>query len=283
MFFLCLFFLNGHCTNWSLVWSDEFDSSTLNSSKWNIDTGSDWYNEELQTYVRQNIEIKNGILYITAKKLEKEVFLANQAISLESLLKEKRKDSKKDYFTSGRINSKASWLFGRFEAKMKIPTGKGIWSAFWLYPKYPDPFIYKEIDIFETIGSINDTIYSACWYSGNVKSPLVKAGEFKLDDHYESDFHIYAVEWKKNKVDYFFDGKKFFTCNNTEGEVFSWNLNIAKKKIIINVAIGGNWPGPPDETTNFPRVLEVDYVKVYEDLNSDEDVDDYKKDWDIDY
>ncbi len=238
---------------WSLRWADEFsqsDGSKPDSSKWGYDIGgSGWGNNELQTYTdrTENARIENGQLVIEARA---ENFGGRN-------------------FTSARLltKGKSSWTYGRIEARIKIPKGRGIWPAFWMLGANFDSVGWPncgEIDILENIGSLPSTLYGTLHgpgYSGGngISGNTVLAGAALGDD-----FHVYAIEWEENRIRWFLDGSLYFTLTPSDLPVGSpWVFN-QPQFLILNVAVGGNWPGNPDSSTVFPQRMTVDYVRVYD-------------------
>ncbi len=236
----------------TLLWADEFsqvDGTKPDSAKWGYDIGgTGWGNNELQYYSdrTQNARIEGGQLVIEARK--------------ENL-------NQKNY-TSARLltRDKVSWTYGRIEARIKIPKGQGIWPAFWMLGAnignvgWP---LCGEIDIMENIGSLPSTLYGTLHgpgYSGGggISGNTVLAGAALGDD-----FHVYAIEWEENRIRWFLDGQQFFTLTpaNLPGGS-AWVFN-APQFLILNVAVGGNWPGNPGTSTVFPQRMTVDYVRVY--------------------
>ena len=246
--FLILFsyILDSQCV-YKLVWSDEFDGCALNTNAWNFDTGDQWYNNEMQAYSKNNVVVQNGTLLLVAKK---ENYLSKT-------------------FTSGRINSqlKRSFTYGRFEARMKFPTGKGFWPGFWLWPEDDSANSYREIDIMEAVGNYPKTIYSTCWMGSN-DNPQMLSSEYVLSANYDKDYHIYSADWKPGQIDYAVDGVVFASCAKVNAPTGLWEFDVlktAKFHIILNLAVGGDWPGTPSSTTVFPSSMYVDYVRVYQD------------------
>lgn len=232
---------------WTLVWSDEFDGETLNTRNWLFDKGAGgWGNNEWQYYTDrpENVRIENGVLIIEARNEE---YLAWK-------------------YTSARIKTHylQSWTYGRIEARIKLPVGgKGIWPAFWMLgeniatARWPT---CGEIDIMENIGNpttVYGTVHGPGYAGGNAIS---KAFVSTVD--LSADFHIYAVEWEADEIRWYVDDQLYHTVRREQvpGE---WVFN-HPFFIILNLAVGGNWPGYPDETTIFPQQLQVDYVRVYQ-------------------
>lgn len=235
-------------SKWELVWSDEFDGSELNSENWVVETGAGgWGNNELQYYTErpENLRLEDGYLVIEAHQ------------------EEYRGSS----YTSARIKTqyKQAFAYGRVEARMKLPEGgKGVWPAFWMLG---DNFATVgwpscgEIDIMENIGEPNTiygTIHGPGYSGGNgIGKPHVTAKALA------DEFHVYAIEWSPDEISWYMDDEQFLTVdrNQVPGE---WVYD-HPFFILLNLAVGGNWPGMPDETTQFPQKLVVDYVRVYRD------------------
>ena len=246
---------------WQLVWSDEFaqaDGSSPDPTKWGFDIGNGsggWGNNQLEydTSRTNNARIVGGQLVIEA---------AQESYGGRS-------------YTSARMLTKSngSWAYGRVEARIKIPRGQGIWPAFWMLGTNIDSAGWPtcgEIDIMENIGKTSDqgtahgTIHgpqSGGDYNGGVGvgGTYTLPGGAALAD----DFHIFAVEWTTNQIKWFVDTNQYFTAtpaNLTSGGTWVFTQ---PQFLILNVAVGGNWPGNPDGTTIFPQQMLVDYVRVY--------------------
>ena len=244
---------------WTLIWSDEFngpDGSAPDPAKWKYDLGGKgWGNNELETYTDRpiNVEQKDGNLVITARK---ESYTGTDGIP-------------RDY-TSARI--KTAGLFdhahGRFEARIKIPHGQGMWPAFWLLGNDIGTIGWPgsgEIDIMENIGKepsiVHGTIHGP-GYSGE-KGPS-SAFLLSNSDSFADDFHLYAVEWEPNQIRFYVDENLYAT--RTPADLPSGTKWVYDHPffIILNLAVGGGWPGNPDNTTAFPQRMLVDYVRVYD-------------------
>ncbi len=233
--------------DWQLVWEDNFDGSTL-AAHWSHQTGAGgWGNGELQSYTSStaNSFVQNGNLNIVA-----------------------REDSPGSY-SSARLRSinNGDWKYGRMEARIKLPVGQGIWPAFWMMPTdapYGSWPASGEIDIMEFLGHEPQHCYTFCHYgnSPNDKGSLGTQHTAQGGD-YTSTFHEFAVEWQENKIDWFIDGTLVFSANNTQTAPYQWPFD-SRFHFILNIAVGGGWPGAPDNTTSFPQTMLVDYVKVYQ-------------------
>jgi beta-glucanase (GH16 family) len=243
---------------WKLVWSDEFegkDGSLPEASKWTAVTGGGgWGNRELEYYTARpaNAHQQSGKLIITAVK---ESYTGPDGVARD--------------FTSARLKTagKFSQAYGRFEARLKLPAGRGLWPAFWLlggdiaqvgWPKC------GEIDIMELVGSAPSTMLGTIHgpgYSGDagLSSKYTLAGGKRFTD----DFHIFAVEWEPGVIRFYADDVVYAT--RTPADLPAGSRWVFDKPffILLNVAVGGNLPGPPDGATTFPQNMEIDYVRVY--------------------
>jgi beta-glucanase (GH16 family) len=243
---------------WKLVWSDEFngpDGSPVDPSKWVLETGGNgWGNDELEYYTSrpQNSYQQNGNLVI---KVVAEKYTGDDKVS-------------RDY-TSARLKTqgKFSQAYGRFEARIKIPRGQGIWPAFWMLgadiEKTPWPEC-GEIDIMENIGKepylVHSTIHGPGYSGANaIGMPYALSGERKYFD----DFHVYAVEWEPNVLRFYVDENLFETRTPADLPKDAQWVYDHPFFLLLNVAEGGSWPGNPDATSAFPQTMLVDYVRVY--------------------
>jgi len=243
---------------WKLVWSDEFsgtDGSPGDPSKWVLETGGNgWGNDELEYYTARpdNSFQQSGNLVIKAVQ---EKYTGQDGVT-------------RDY-TSARLKTlgKFSHKYGRFEARIKIPQGQGIWPAFWMMG---DDIAKKgwptcgEIDIMENIGKepslVHGTIHGPGYSGGNgISAPY----SLPNDQHFADDFHVYAVEWEKKAIRFYVDDHLYATRTpNDLPKKTKWVYN-HPFFILLNVAVGGGWPGAPDSTSVFPQMMLVDYVRVY--------------------
>jgi beta-glucanase (GH16 family) len=239
--------------DWTLVWSDEFtqpDGSAPDPAKWVAETGAGgWGNNELEYYTPHvnNVRIENGQLVIEAR----------------------RTNHLGSGYTSARLKTqgKVAWTYGRIEARIKIPRGRGIWPAFWLLgtnlPSVGWPEC-GEIDIMENIGReptlVHGTVHGP-GYSGGAGI----GGPYSLPDGglFADDFHVYAVEWTTNQIKWFVDARPYFTLTPASLPAGKAWVFSQPQFLLLNLAVGGNWPGHPDATTTFPQRMTVDYVRVY--------------------
>ncbi len=234
---------------WQLLWHDEFDGSAIDTSNWTYDLGGGgWGNGEMQTYTNapDNARVENGLLVIEARKED------NGQGGFK--------------FTSARLKTQGlqTFKYGRIEARIKVPAGKGFWPAFWMlggnFPTvgWPD---CGEIDIMEYVGREPDLIIGTMHgpgYSGAVGlSKWLRPG-FNIAD----DFHTYAIEWDTNQISWFFDGQKYSTYTREDVGSRPWAFD-QPFFIILNLAIGGTLGGLVTPDTQFPSQYLVDYVRVY--------------------
>jgi beta-glucanase (GH16 family) len=244
---------------WKLVWSDEFNGPTgsaVDPSKWVFDLGGKgWGNQELESYTNrpQNAHIQDGNLVIQAQQ---ENYAGADGVS--------RKYTSARLKTAGRF----SQTYGRFEARIKIPFGQGLWPAFWMLGDDLEKIGWPasgEIDIMENIGKEPSTVHGTIHgpgYRGDdgIGAPFTLPGNRRFAD----DFHVYAVEWEPNTIRFYVDDELYETCTPSSlpaGRKWVYNHPFF---LLLNVAVGGDWPGNPDATTVFPQTMLVDYVRVYQ-------------------
>jgi len=235
--------------NPNLIWSEEFNYTGLpDATIWNMETGGGgWGNNELQYYTNSesNASVGNGVLTITAKE--------------EAL-------GGRDY-TSARITTqnKFDFKYGKIEARIKLPYGQGIWPAFWMLGANISSVGWPacgEIDIMEMIGgSGNDnTTHSTIHWDNNGQHASYGESYTLPTGILADDFHIFSVEWDSQKIKGFIDGIQYFTADITPSALSEFHNDFF---IILNVAVGGNWPGSPNATTEFPQTMQVDYIRIY--------------------
>ncbi len=241
---------------YELVWHDEFDGSTLDVTKWNIEVSAEGGgNNELQYYTDRSINcyVRNG-------------FLILQALQERYTGPEGTRD-----YTSARINTrnKGDWTYGWFEIRAKLPYGKGLWPAIWMMPtesRYGSWPASGEIDIVELLGHEPDKVYGTIHYGGVYPIHLQSGGTYRLSEgNFATDFHVFALEWDTTSITWYIDGVPYQTQTSwsTQGHPYPAPFD-QRFFLILNVAVGGNWPGNPDPSTSFPQRMEVDYVRVFQ-------------------
>lgn len=245
--------------SWELVWADEFehpDGSVPDPQKWNYQQGgAGWGNGELQHYTdaKENAVIQDGMLVIKA----------NQEYMMG-----------RDY-TSARLTTqfKGDWTFGRYEIRAKLPNTQGIWPAFWMLPtraRYGAGPAGGEIDIMEMVGSEPGRVYGTLHF-GNPAEHSSNSYDLPNGATFSEDFHLFALEWNPTEIRWYVDDTLF----HSETEWFTTGRKDAQAPapfdqdfyLLINVAVGGHWPGSPDQTSEFPQALYVDYVRVFQHAN----------------
>ncbi|MBE2225183.1 MAG: glycoside hydrolase family 16 protein [Anaerolineae bacterium] len=232
---------------WTLTWQDEFEGSEIDASKWTHELGGNgWGNAELEYYSDrpENSRLEAGMLIIEARE---EDFMGKAYTSARLITRDK--------FTQA---------YGRFEARLKLPYGQGIWPAFWMLGDNLSTAGWPgsgEIDIMEHIGREPMIAYGTVHGPGYAGADGV-GGSYTLDKPVSDDFHVFAVEWEPEEIRWYFDDALYFTVtpDDVPGE---WVYD-HPFFMILNLAVGGYWPGYPDETTTFPQQFIVDYVRVYE-------------------
>lgn len=240
--------------NWELVWSDEFDYVGLpDVARWNYDTVGNsygWGNNELEYYTvakEANAHVDGEFLHIVAQKEQLEGF----------------------NYTSARLTTKGKgdWLYGKVEVRAKLAGGRGLWPAIWMLPTdwaYGDWPASGEIDVMEHVGYEPDSVYTTIHTEAFNHSIGTQVGGHFFYPTSESAFHVYAIEWYPNKIDFFIDNEKVFTFNNSGKGTKEWPFN-QPFHLIMNVAVGGNWGGLRGvDDAVFPASMLIDYVRVYQ-------------------
>jgi beta-glucanase (GH16 family) len=237
---------------YGLIWQDEFEGPAgqlPDPAKWAFDLGTGWGNLQLEydTNHPENVSLDGaGNLAITALKEE---FQGRE-------------------YTSGRIKTKDLFerTHGRFEARIKLPVGQGIWPAFWMLGANIDEAPWPdcgEIDILEYLGQEPRAIHGTIHGTGHSGDDAVTAKHILAQGGFNLGFHVFAVEWNEKSLAWFVDGFKFHSATpNSLPQGATWVYE-HPFFILLNLAVGGRWPGSPDETTVFPQTLLVDYVRVY--------------------
>jgi beta-glucanase (GH16 family) len=269
---------------WKLAWSDEFDGKEIDRTRWDYDIGngfynydasqwvSGWGNDELQYYTREpdNASVKDGMLHIRALKES-----LHGCGYTSARLRTRKRDG------SPLFNQK----YGRFEFRAKLPTGKGIWPALWMLPqqeKYGGWAASGEIDVMEARGQEPSKVLGALHFGARWPANTHVAREYVLPrEGVITDYHVYAVEWEPGEIRWLVDGQQYaaqsfwWSSSKTDGlrgakptreaDLNPWPAPFDQPfYLVMNVAVGGKFPGKPDPTTVFPAEMVVDYVRVYE-------------------
>jgi len=271
-------------SDWKLVWSDEFEGTELDKSKWDFDIGngfydydakswiSGWGNDELQYYTREpdNAFVRDGVLHIRVLK---------ESMQGSGYTSARLKTCKKDG------SPLLARRYGRFEFRAKLPTGQGIWPALWMLPlndKYGKWPSSGEIDVTEARGQEPTKVLGTLHFGARWPANAHVSADYVLPNGGTiADFHVYAVEWEPGEIRWAIDGHQYaaqsfwWSSSKTEGDK---GANPTKESdlnpwpapfdqpffLVMNVAVGGNFLGPPDRTTTFPAEMLVDYVRVYD-------------------
>lgn len=241
---------------WRLVWADEFEGTGLDRTKWEWEVNArGGGNNELQYYTDrpENTRVADGVLTLTARQ---EDFTGPEGTR---------------QYTSARIRTKGKgdWRYGRIEARARLPVGQGIWPAIWMLPTdeaYGGWAGSGEIDIMEYLGQKPREVFGTLHYGGPWPRNVYSGKTYTLPTGtFADDFHVFAIEWEPGEIRWYVDGVHYQTQTEwrTEGAPFPAPFD-QRFHLILNVAVGGNLPGSPDETTPFPQSMVVDYVRVYQ-------------------
>ncbi len=226
-------------STYQLVWSDEFDETNIDTGVWNFETGgSGWGNHEQEYYQQQNATIENGNLIITAKK---------ESVGSNN-------------YTSSRMTTqgKKEFEFGRIEARIKMPVGQGFWPAFWLLGSNINTVGWPksgETDIMEHINT-DSLIYGTLHWDNNGH---VQSGDTIAST--PSDYHVYSIEWDINAIKWFIDGVQYHEVPINQSSTTEFHQPFY---ILLNFAVGGDWPGQTINDNLLPAKMYVDYVRVYQ-------------------
>ncbi len=240
---------------WELIWSDEFAGDIINPMLWEHEVnGWGGGNNELQYYTdrSENSLVNDGVLKIIARE------------------EEYTDDDGTRSYTSARLRTRyrGDWLYGRFEIRAKLPVGQGLWPAIWMLPTdwvYGGWPLSGEIDIMELIGHDPSTVHGTLHY-GNQWPNNSKSGDSYTiyTSTFDSQFHTFAVEWDTTEFRWYVDDQHYQTQDSWFTPAAEYPAPFDQRfHLLLNVAVGGNWPGNPDSTSVFPQTMEVDYVRVY--------------------
>ncbi len=233
-----------------LVWQDEFNGTKLDTSNWNYETGGNgWGNNELEYYTsgNGNAYLQSGNLVIEAKK-------------------EKRENRE---YTSARLTTegKRTFTYGRYEMRAKLPVQPGLWPALWMLG---DDLRTKgwphsgEIDIMELIGKTPSTVYGTLHWEADNGSPASLGKQQALTTgNFSDSFHLFSLIWEPGSYRILVDNIEYANLRASDITA-TYNPFAHPYFFIFNVAVGGDWPGPPDPTTTFPQKMLVDYIRVYQ-------------------
>jgi beta-glucanase (GH16 family) len=243
---------------WKMIWHDEFSGRKVDAGKWNILTRETSKHGELQYYIPDEVYVKDGNLCIRSSK----------------------RDYGDKHYTSGRLDTKDKMMitYGRIEIRGKLPYGKGLWPAYWLYPQNRDWLMeytmreaiakgqesmipelrpwYTEIDIMELLGHEPSVFYATFHYDTFKGERKSSAGKYNAPFSFADGFHLFVLDWEPDAIRWYVDGKLVHTAKE--------HVPHTPHFLILNTAVGGSWPGNPDDTTVFPQYHDIDYVRVYQ-------------------
>lgn len=230
-----------------LIWEENFEGSTLDLNTWNFEMGNGcpdicgWGNNELQYYTQENHRLEGGHLIITAQK----------------------KDS---IYTSTRITTagKKEFKYGKMEARAKLPVGKGLWPAFWMLGSNISTVGWPksgEIDILEYVGKEPHMVFTSL-HTEDSHGNTVNTKKTSIDD-IEEGFHVYAINWTPQEIQFFVDEKPVYTFAPEDKTDAIWPFD-QPFYFILNLAVGGNFGGPEVDDSVFPQEFIIDYIRVYE-------------------
>lgn len=250
---------------YNLLWHDEFDSNKLDEEIWNKELRHPgWTNHEMQAYTAEpeNIYLKDGKLVLRALKFPL--------------------DTGGAYYTSGKVqtSNKKDFTYGKVQVRAKVPKGQGLWPAIWMMPTkevYGSWPLSGEIDIMEILGNEPNKTYGTIHYGSphgqKQGSYILKNGDFS------DDFHVFEIEWEPGIIRWLVDGEIFYSEGNwfsrsRAGADFSYPAPFDQDFFVqLNLAVGGDWPGKPDDSTDFENAkFEIDYVRVYQKKSYDYNV-----------
>lgn len=244
--------------DYALSWSDEFDGpdgSAPDATKWTAEVNANGGgNNELQYYTARptNVHVQGGQLVITGRR---ERYTGP--------------DGTREY-TSARLTTTPSFqqVYGRFEASLKLPRGQGVWPAFWLLGQNVGQVGWPacgEIDIMENVGFEPATVHATIHGPGYSGAHGISSGYSLPSSAFADAFHQFAAEWEPGQIRFYVDGNLYATRTPADLPAGrAWVLDGHPFTVILNLALGGNWPGSPDATTEFPQTLLVDYVRIYD-------------------
>lgn len=237
---------------YTLAWSDEFNTPSLNAANWAFQNGNGcpalcgWGNSELEYYAENNLTFQNGKMVIEARK---------ENVGGSS-------------YTSSKILStgKKTFKFGRIDFRAKLPKGKGIWPAFWMMPEssvYGSWPKSGELDIMEYLGHETNKTYGTLHFGPGPGSTQIGKSHVLPTGNFSDEFHVFSLIWKQDQIQWLVDGNVYGTANKVDFGANNYPFN-EQFYFIINLAVGGQWPGSPDASTTFPQWMIVDYVRVYQ-------------------
>ncbi len=234
----------------SLVWADEFDGTTMDPGQYNFEQGNNngWGNKELEYYTSNNHSLTDGKLIIEAR---------NEGSAASP------------YYTSSRITTqgKKEFQYGRIDIRAKVPAARGLWPALWMiggnFGQVGWPAC-GEIDIMELVGQNPSTVVGSAHWGSSAALHRYKNNSISISpDTYDEEYHVFSIAWRRDYIAWYMDDQLYFSITPADMGDQPWPFN-TPQFFIMNVAVGGEWPGPPPATTVFPQRMSVDYVRVFQ-------------------
>lgn len=234
-----------------LVWNDEFEGNAINPSYWSFEIGAGgWGNNELQYYRKENSWVSDGTLTIEARK----------------------ENYQSSSYTSTRMitRNKQSFKYGRIDIRALLPKGQGIWPALWMLGNNISTVGWPksgELDIMEMIGGNGreKTVYGTLHWSNENNEHAQAGGSYNLPNGtFGDEYHVFSVIWNETSIRWLVNDTQFHVIDITPSHMTEFHQEFF---FIFNIAVGGNWPGYPNATTQFPQQMKVDYVRVFQPIN----------------
>lgn len=236
----------------TLVWQDEFEGTQINPQNWTFEIGNGcpnlcgWGNNELQYYREENASLVDGNLVITAKK---EAFGGQDYTSTRMITK-----------------GKQEFKYGRIDIRAVLPEGQGMWPALWMLGANIDSVAWPasgEIDIMELVGHIPNQVHGTVHYGNDPSTRQFTGGSKTISGgaKFSDEFHVFSLEWEENVIKWYMDDQLFYQVSSSNVNPYPFNQDFF---FIFNIAVGGDWPGNPDNSTSFPQYMMVDYIRVFQ-------------------
>lgn len=220
------------------VFEDNFDGISVNHSLWSVGNYSNEHNNEQQHYHPDQVLVYEGGLHLWAERDDQWTYGRN--------------------YNSGAVRTWQEWRHGRFEVRAKIPRGQGFWPAIWLLPRNAQWPVGGELDIMENVGNNTYFVKGSYHYNWTPGTPITSNADYISGEDFAAGYHDYAVEWEENQIRFYVDGNQYHTIENPI------QPDPVPMSLILNLAVGGDWPGSPDGSTPLPSSFDIDYVRVWQ-------------------
>ncbi len=220
------------------VFREEFNGNAVDQSAWEVGNFANANNNEQQYYHPDQVSVNNGGLHLRADRDPNWTYGRN--------------------YNSGHVRTWQEWRYGRFEVRAKIPQGQGYWPAIWLLPRGSAWPVGGEIDIMENVGNDPYFVKGSYHYNWTPGTPITSNADYITGENFAANYHDYAVEWESDQIRFYVDGNLYHTVFNPV------QPDPAPMSLILNLAVGGDWPGSPDGSTPFPSTFDIDYARVWQ-------------------